>query len=222
EHVFDSFNANSEKAGNVMDLIDAILRGEKVPADLPLIRVAARRGHYWCIDNRRCFVYKHCQLGKIPVEVFEWKDNREFELKYRNGFPFRQQTGNGQRAGLIQRTEIPFPRSPVAENALSTFVHLMGPEEQERHEAAIATLRKRREVEAASGTRNSGAEAVMVLLGQKRTSKEAKGEEPLPKTKKKKRKVQQDGEKASETTPPAKRKKKKAATCLSLGLLFYL
>ena len=111
--------------------------------DLPLIRVAAKRGAYWfrllispalddldkdgtdamvqvqrhirfiplgprCVENRRLFVYKHCQLGKIPVqvgpapsktplrwtlamdlqcgvlppslaEVFEWKENREPE-----------------------------------------------------------------------------------------------------------------------------------------------
>merc|ERR1711920_850297 len=103
EHIYDSFNANSDKAeaGGVVGLIDAILSDKKTPRDLPLIRVAAKQGAYWCVDNRRLFVYKHCQLGEIPVQVFDWKENREFELKWRNGRQTRKKTGGGARVGVI-------------------------------------------------------------------------------------------------------------------------
>ncbi|CAK0830977.1 unnamed protein product, partial [Prorocentrum cordatum] len=77
ERVYDSFNANDARAGSTVELIDAILRGERAVTDLPLIRVAKKRGVYWCVDNRRCFVYKHCQLGKIPMQVFDWKDRAQ-------------------------------------------------------------------------------------------------------------------------------------------------
>mmetsp|Transcript_1707 Transcript_1707/g.2980 ORF Transcript_1707/g.2980 Transcript_1707/m.2980 type:complete len:225 (+) Transcript_1707:10-684(+) len=134
EHVYDTFNANSDRAGSVLDLMDSILSGEKTPWDIPLIRVAAKKGAYWCVDNRRLFTYKHLQLGKIPVQVFGWKENREFELKYRNGLPFRQQTSNGLRVGLIQRSDRAFPRSSVAEPALSKFQKLFTKAEQRKHE----------------------------------------------------------------------------------------
>merc|ERR1719160_1237993 len=143
EHVYDTFNANDERAGSVVGLIDAILTGTKTPTDLPLIRVAAKRGAYWCVDNRRLFVYKHCQLGKIPVQVCKWRDNREFELKWRNGRSVRPQTGGGRRVGLVQRTGLPFPRSPIAEPSLSKIRHFLAPAEQQRHDAAIAALRER-------------------------------------------------------------------------------
>eukprot|EP00434_Breviolum_minutum_P027596 symbB.v1.2.024408.t1/scaffold2220.1/size89589/3 len=147
EHVYDTFNANSDRAGSVLDLMESILSGEKTPWDIPLIRVAAKKGAYWCVDNRRLFTYKHLQLGQIPVQVFSWKENREFELKYRNGLPFRQQTGNGLRAGLIQRSERSFPRSPVAEPSLSKFQRLFTKAEQRKHDARIAELRQKREKE---------------------------------------------------------------------------
>ncbi|CAL1136521.1 unnamed protein product [Cladocopium goreaui] len=147
EHVYDTFNANSDRAGSVLDLMESILSGEKTPWDIPLIRVAAKKGAYWCVDNRRLFTYKHLQLGKIPVQVFGWKENREFELKYRNGLPFRQQTSNGLRAGLIQRSERAFPRSSVAEPSLSKFQKLFTKAEQRKHEARIAELRRKRDKE---------------------------------------------------------------------------
>eukprot|EP00439_Symbiodinium_sp_Y106_P023757 s172_g2.t3 len=148
EHVYDTFNANSERAGSVLDLMDSILRGEKTPWDIPLIRVAAKKGAYWCVDNRRLFTYKHLRLGKIPVEVFNWKDNREFELKYKNGLPFRQQTSNGLRIGLLQRSDRPFPRIPVAEPTLSKLTKLFSAAQQRKHEADIVALAKRRAQEA--------------------------------------------------------------------------
>lgn len=144
EHVYDSFNANDKRAMNVVDLIECILRGEKTPLDLPLIRVAAKKGAYWCVDNRRLFVYKHCQLGKIPVHVCAWKDNREFELKWRNGQAVRSQTSGGRRVGILQRTELPFPRSPVVEPSLSQIRHYFAPAQQLKHDSAIAALRARR------------------------------------------------------------------------------
>eukprot|EP00928_Gymnodinium_smaydae_P037118 TRINITY_DN25816_c1_g2_i1.p1 TRINITY_DN25816_c1_g2~~TRINITY_DN25816_c1_g2_i1.p1 ORF type:complete len:252 (+),score=53.69 TRINITY_DN25816_c1_g2_i1:64-819(+) len=142
EHVYDSFNANDERAMNVVDLINAILRGEKTPRDLPLIRVAAKKGAYWCVDNRRLFVYKHCQLGEIPVQVFAWKDNREFELKYKNGLRTRAQTNGGRRVGVIQRTSVRFPWSAVMEPSLSTISKYMTSDEQQRHDEAIAELKR--------------------------------------------------------------------------------
>mmetsp|Transcript_34929 Transcript_34929/g.104534 ORF Transcript_34929/g.104534 Transcript_34929/m.104534 type:complete len:264 (-) Transcript_34929:59-850(-) len=165
EHVYDTFNANSERAGGVVELIEAILSGSKTPSDLPLIRVAAKRGAYWCVDNRRLFVYKHCQLGRIPVQVFRWKDNREFELKWRNGLSVRGQTGNGMRVGIIQRTETPFPRSPIAEPSLSTIRVLFSPKKQRKHDAAIVQLRRRREGEAAAGA--AAERAVSVAASQR-------------------------------------------------------
>eukprot|EP00408_Alexandrium_pacificum_P011712 CAMPEP_0171221646 /NCGR_PEP_ID=MMETSP0790-20130122/34863_1 /TAXON_ID=2925 /ORGANISM="Alexandrium catenella, Strain OF101" /LENGTH=213 /DNA_ID=CAMNT_0011687583 /DNA_START=68 /DNA_END=706 /DNA_ORIENTATION=- len=151
EHVYDTFNANDARAGGVVELIEAIISGSKTPTDLPLIRVAAKRGAYWCVDNRRLFVYKHCQLGRIPVEVHNWKDSREFELKYRNGLTVRPQTGNGVRVGVIQRTDTPFPRSPVAEPSLTTIRVPYSPQQQRKHDAAIAKLRRRRERKASAG-----------------------------------------------------------------------
>lgn len=145
EHVYDTFNANSSKAGTMMELMNDILNGDKTPADLPLIRVAQKRGAYWCVDNRRLFVYKHLQLGPIPVQVFNWNDNREFALKYRNGLPTRAQTGDGRRAGLIQRGSTPLPRSPIAEPSLSHIRKYMSSKEQSRHEARIMKLRASRE-----------------------------------------------------------------------------
>eukprot|EP00971_Amphidinium_carterae_P088004 1741108-Amphidinium_carterae.1 len=143
EHVYDSFNANSDKlykSGGTMDLIESILRGETRPADLPLIRVALKKGSYWCVDNRRLFIYKHCRLGRIPVEVCEWKDNREFELKYRNGLSTRGQTSGGRRVGVIQRTDTPFPQSPVLEPALSQISTFMSATAQKEHEVIDCTL----------------------------------------------------------------------------------
>eukprot|EP00931_Biecheleriopsis_adriatica_P101092 TRINITY_DN76302_c0_g1_i1.p1 TRINITY_DN76302_c0_g1~~TRINITY_DN76302_c0_g1_i1.p1 ORF type:complete len:268 (+),score=88.25 TRINITY_DN76302_c0_g1_i1:56-859(+) len=211
EHVYDTFNANSEKAGSVIDLMEAILAGEKTPSDLPLIRVAAKKGAYWCVDNRRLFTYKHCQLGKIPVQVFNWKDNREFELKYKNGLPFRQQTSNGLRAGLIQRSDVPFPRTPVAEPSLSKFRVHLSPAQQRQHEAKIAALKKKRE-ESASSDRESvkSADALRDLLQQSapeaapskaKTKKKAKGKQVQ------KRAACKEAEQA-ETVQPCKRRKK--------------
>lgn len=157
EKVYDTFNANSAKAGGMVELMDEILSGKKTPSDLPLIRIAHKRGAYWCVDNRRLFTYKHCQLGEIPVKVFEWKDMREFELKYRNGVLSRQQSSEGRRAGVIQRTDIPFPRSSVAERALSEISVYMSKRQQHLHDAKIASLRHRREKNAAVlAAENSG------------------------------------------------------------------
>merc|ERR1712232_1253248 len=144
EHVYDSFNANSAKAGGMVELMDEILGGTKTPSDLPLIRVARKRGAYWCVDNRRLFTYKHCQLGEIPVQVFDWKDMREFELKWRNGVTTRQKTSEGRRAGLHQRTDTPFPKSPIAEPSLSDIKVYMSQRQQQQHDAKITSLRKRR------------------------------------------------------------------------------
>lgn len=139
EHVYDSFNANSEKANlNLVGLIGAILDGSKTVEDLPLIRIAAKGGAFWCVDNRRLFAYKHCRLGEIPVEVFEWKEMREFELKWRNGKSTRKATANGQRVGVVQRCpETPFPRSPVMEPSLSAVESFLTPAAQQQHDAAI-------------------------------------------------------------------------------------
>lgn len=148
EHVYDSFNANSDKASlNVVGLIESILKGDMTPRDLPLIRVAAKGGAYWCVDNRRLFVYKHCQLGQIPVELCSWKgkENREFELKWRNGRATRQITSGGRRVGIVQRTQTPFPRSPVMEPSLSEMSRFLAPDAQRRHDAAIKALRRTRE-----------------------------------------------------------------------------
>mmetsp|Transcript_33470 Transcript_33470/g.77140 ORF Transcript_33470/g.77140 Transcript_33470/m.77140 type:complete len:249 (+) Transcript_33470:25-771(+) len=164
EHVYDTFNANSDRAGSVMDLMEAILSGEKTPWDIPLIRVAAKKGAYWCVDNRRLFTYKHLQLGMIPVEVYNWKDNREFELKYKNGLPFRHQTSNGLRVGLLQRSGEPFPRSSVAEPTLSKFKKLFSPAQQREHEARIAELRKKREQDSSAREAASGAASLEELL----------------------------------------------------------
>merc|ERR1719433_579811 len=112
-----------------MELVNDIISGARTPLDLPLIRVAAKKGVYWCVDNRRLFVYKHCQLGKIPVQVFHWKDNKEFELKWRNGWSVRAQTSEGRRVGVRQRMEKPFPSSPVAEASLSEIAVYLSPEE---------------------------------------------------------------------------------------------
>lgn len=197
EHVYDTFNANSERAGSVLDLMDSILRGEKTPWDIPLIRVAAKKGAYWCVDNRRLFTYKHLRLGKIPVEVFNWKDNREFELKYKNGLPFRQQTSNGLRIGLLQRSDRPFPRSPVAEPTLSKLTKLFSAAQQRKHEADIVALAKRRAQEAQDeAAEASGAATSLeaVLQG----TKESEAKEAPKKRKKKTGKVPSAKKKAKE------------------------
>jgi len=169
EHVYDSFNANSSKAGGTVELIEAILAGQKTPSDLPLIRVAPKRGAYWCVDNRRLFVYKHCQLGKIPVVVYDWKDMREFQLKWVNGLATRGQSSEGRRVGVLQRTETPFPRSAVAEPTLSQILEHMPPEQQRKHDARIASLRRQRQqreaAEAAVGASNASVEAADSLRG---------------------------------------------------------
>jgi len=151
EHIYDTFNANDERASGLAEFIESILSGRKTPLDMPLIRVAVKKGTYWCVDNRRLFVYKHCQLGRIPVQVCAWKENREFELKWRNGRSARAQTGNGARVGVIQRTETPFPRSPAAEPSLSSIDVFFSPQQQRKHDAAIAELRRRREGDAVEG-----------------------------------------------------------------------
>ncbi|CAK9032217.1 Hypothetical protein (Fragment) [Durusdinium trenchii] len=177
EHVYDTFNANSERAGSVLDLMESILSGAKTPWDIPLIRVAAKKGAYWCVDNRRLFTYKHLQLGKIPVQVFSWKENREFELKYRNGLPFRRQTANGLRAGLIQRSPEPFPRSPVAEASLSKFQKLFTPKQQRKHDARIAALKLAREQEKAPIEKvpSASLEELLPIKGQPAKKKRKKG-----------------------------------------------
>ena len=43
EHVYDSFNANSEKAGGVMELINAILAGEKARRQTRLLPESAKK-----------------------------------------------------------------------------------------------------------------------------------------------------------------------------------
>lgn len=158
EHIYDSFNNNCAKAlgnagGSTVAFIDQILNSEKTPRDLPLIRVAAKQGVYWCVDNRRLFIYKHCQLGKIPVQVFGWKENREFELKWKNGLPFRAKTGKGQRIGILQRTKVPFPTSPVMEPSLSEVHRFLDAAAQKRHDRRIADLVRRRGEEASSAQR---------------------------------------------------------------------
>ncbi|CAE7368525.1 unnamed protein product [Symbiodinium pilosum] len=211
EHVYDTFNANSDRAGSVLDLMDSILKGEKTPWDIPLIRVAAKKGAYWCVDNRRLFTYKHLQLGTIPVEVFSWKDNREFELKYKNGLPFRQQTSNGLRIGLLQRSGRPFPRSPVAEPTLSKFTKFFTPAQQRKHEAQIAALRKKRDKEArsCSDAVSTAATALEDLLQGGTT-----GPEETPKKRKRKlKKAMSDTNRASS----AKKKPKSSVEAADHG-----
>lgn len=191
EHVYDSFNANSERAGGVVELINDIISGSKTPADLPLIRVAAKKGAYWCVDNRRLFVYKHCQLGEIPVQVFSWKDNREFELKWRNGLASRAQTGKGARVGILQRTDTPFPLSPVAEESLSKIHTYMSREEQRHHDAGIEALRRCREQKSSAGKVRPGVQEEALRKILESSHAVAKG---------KKRKG------ATRVGPPAKRK----------------
>mmetsp|Transcript_164823 Transcript_164823/g.528880 ORF Transcript_164823/g.528880 Transcript_164823/m.528880 type:complete len:291 (-) Transcript_164823:90-962(-) len=159
EHVYDTFNANDERAGGVMDLVEAIMAGTKTVRDMPLIRVAVKRGAYWCVDNRRLFVYKHCQLGQIPVIIMDWKDMREFELKWKNGLATRCVTSEGRRVGILQRTDVPFPTSHAVEPSLCTITTPMTPERQSKHDAQIAALRARREKELASQSLSSGATA---------------------------------------------------------------
>jgi len=113
-----------------------------------LIRVASKQQAYWCIDNRRLFVYKHCQLGEIPVKVYQWRDNKEFELKFRNGLSTRAMTAEGRRVGLMQRMERPLPISPAAEPSISQINVYMTEEQQARHDAKIAALRTNREQQA--------------------------------------------------------------------------
>jgi len=160
EHIYDSFNANCAKAvdnagASTVALIEQILRSEKTPLDLPLIRVAAKHGAYWSVDNRRLFVYKHCRLGRIPVQVFDWKENREFELKWKNGLATRTKAGKGQRIGILQRTKVPFPQSPVMEPSLSEVHRFLDEAAQTRHEAMIVELSRKRDEEAASAERES-------------------------------------------------------------------
>eukprot|EP00747_Dinoflagellata_sp_TGD_P088410 gnl/TRDRNA2_/TRDRNA2_163992_c0_seq1.p1 gnl/TRDRNA2_/TRDRNA2_163992_c0~~gnl/TRDRNA2_/TRDRNA2_163992_c0_seq1.p1 ORF type:complete len:308 (-),score=72.44 gnl/TRDRNA2_/TRDRNA2_163992_c0_seq1:43-966(-) len=156
EHVYDSFNENKAEGGSTVELMGLILSGKKTPSDLPLIRVAPKGKIYWCVDNRRLFVYKHCQLGEIPVQVFDWKDSKEFELKWKNGLATRALTSNGRRIGILQRTDVPFPASTVAEPALSKITRHMGRKEQKLHDAAIASLKKSREASAAGVAAGKG------------------------------------------------------------------
>lgn len=148
EHVWDSFNNNSSKGRGIVSLMKEILCGAKTPDDLPLIRVAWKQGAYWCVDNRRLFVYKHCQLGEIPVKVFHWKDNKEFELKFKNGLATRSISGEGRRIGVKMRCDEPFPISPVAEPSMCEIAVYLPEKEQAAHDAAIVALRTRREQEA--------------------------------------------------------------------------
>eukprot|EP00913_Durusdinium_trenchii_P005596 g5215.t1 len=139
-----SDRAEQERAGSVLDLMESILSGAKTPWDIPLIRVAAKKGAYWCVDNRRLFTYKHLQLGKIPVQVFSWKENREFELKYRNGLPFRRQTANGLRLAVWRREldqkETSF-RSPCSQ--LQELLPIKGqPAKKKRKKGLSASKRK--------------------------------------------------------------------------------
>ncbi|CAE7360340.1 unnamed protein product [Symbiodinium natans] len=206
EHVYDTFNANSERAGSVLDLMESILKGDKTPWDIPLIRVAAKKGAYWCVDNRRLFTYKHLQLGMIPVEVFNWKDNREFELKYKNGLPYRQQTSNGLRIGLLQRSGRPFPRSPVAEPTLSKFTKLFSAVQQRKHEAQIATLAKKRleEDQTPAGGASTVATALEDLLqGGKGGEGEVPADPPAARKKRKRKKAPVPKAKAQKCTEEA-------------------
>lgn len=206
EHVYDSFNANDKRAMNVVDLIGCILRGEKTPLDLPLIRVAVKKGAYWCVDNRRLFVYKHCQLGEIPVTVCGWKDNREFELKWKNGLAVRADTSGGRRIGILQRTGLPFPRSLVAEPKLSQVRYYLEAAEQTAHDAAIAALREKRSKDSASKVSQSLLEVLQPMSA-------ASSSKPTLKRKKKRR--AEDASIASPTetlatgTPVAQRRLKK-------------
>lgn len=189
EHVFDSFNANDDRAMGVTQLMEAILAGKKTLRDLPLIRVAVKKGAYWCVDNRRLFVYKHCQLGHIPVMVYDWKANREFELKWKNGLATRAQTSEGRRVGVLQRTSFRFPQSPVMEPALSKVTAFLSPAEQARHDASILALAQSRKDTLKSRSLESGSDGSLCTAeGTKRALREVLSiqiEEPAGKRKKK-------------------------------------
>eukprot|EP00929_Paragymnodinium_shiwhaense_P084736 TRINITY_DN45339_c0_g1_i1.p2 TRINITY_DN45339_c0_g1~~TRINITY_DN45339_c0_g1_i1.p2 ORF type:complete len:271 (-),score=83.48 TRINITY_DN45339_c0_g1_i1:449-1261(-) len=220
EHVYDSFNSNSDRANlNVVGLIEAILAGEKTPRDLPLIRVAVKQGAYWCVDNRRLFVYKHCKLGQIPVEVHDWKDTREFELKWKNGLLTRGSTGGGRRAGVITRTDTPFPRSVAMEPSLSSITCWLPPDEQEQHDKAIEALSKKRrlaeEKEAAQGDDGTADLKKLLMSATGTDKKKKKGKAGA---KKRKLRDAQDEEKADEAPAVVKKKKKgKAAAKKTKG-----
>ena len=86
----------------VKDTLEELLAGNISPADLPSIAVLTDGENLFSLNNRRLFVYKHCQLGRIQVELWEWAEMREFEMKWRNGMGSCGESGNGQRVGLIR------------------------------------------------------------------------------------------------------------------------
>ncbi|CAK0909507.1 unnamed protein product [Prorocentrum cordatum] len=101
-HVHDSF---SHEMRPVLDMVNALLRGDVEQRDIPVVRVAWRSGAFWSIDNRRTFVFKHCKVGRACLEVCEW--TQEFDMKWRGGSAMHEQSGGGKRAGLIQRLKDP-------------------------------------------------------------------------------------------------------------------
>ena len=43
---------------------------------LPSVESVRKRhdGQFWAIDNRRLFVYKHCKVERVLVEVIRWEE----------------------------------------------------------------------------------------------------------------------------------------------------
>eukprot|EP00435_Cladocopium_sp_Y103_P040190 s622_g10.t2 len=142
--VNDSF---SHERRDVMELIEGVLHD----------------GQFWAIDNRRLFVYKHCKVERVLVEVIRWEDQHEFEMKWKNGLHSRG-PGRGHTAGVVQRLmHRPFPRSPVMNEEQSEISWFMDDDAQYHHD----NLRAENQYRYWAAARNEDSLARNLLLQNK-------------------------------------------------------
>lgn len=142
-HINDSF---SHEMRPVLEMVNALLRGDLDQREIPVVRVAWRSGAFWSIDNRRTFVFKHCKVGRACLEVCEW--TQEFDMKLKGGSAAHEQSGGGKRAGLVQRLkDLAFPCSDVIafDMTKNDVSKLMDSEEQAHHDGMVSAFMAKRQ-----------------------------------------------------------------------------
>mmetsp|Transcript_18625 Transcript_18625/g.39918 ORF Transcript_18625/g.39918 Transcript_18625/m.39918 type:complete len:567 (-) Transcript_18625:53-1753(-) len=116
----------------MMELINDILFKGVDHRNLPLVKVAWWDGAYWALENQLTFVYKHCRMGRVLVEVV----SRAMCPELDNILAKRPE--QYKRIGINQRSERPFPQSlALLRYTCCAWQSMMSREEQQAHDQRL-------------------------------------------------------------------------------------
>jgi len=123
---------------SLMEMIERLLNDKDYYRQIPLMRVVYHDGLYWSKDNRRLFVFKHCCLGEIEVEMQvsdeDFVSSNPNDIQVAGTYQERYRT----KIILSQRFDcIALPRSPFWSHGVTKYLSDADQLEHERRVAAM-------------------------------------------------------------------------------------